>query len=81
MKGCQSRASFASITKLATTRKQMGYSQRELAEYSGVSINTISRLERGATARYDTLLLLAQALHVPPTRLCGHARRLTPPTN
>lgn len=83
MKGRQSGArnmSFVSVPQLAVIRKRAGLSQRELADFVGVSMNTISRLERGAQARYDTLLLLAQALQIPPDRLCrrsGH--RLTTP--
>lgn len=83
VKSCQTGArnvSFVSLPQLAVIRKRAGLSQRELADYVGVSMNTISRLERGAKARYGTLLLLAQALHIPPTRLCRcSCRRLTTP--
>jgi transcriptional regulator with XRE-family HTH domain len=37
-------------------------SQLELAERAGVGKNTISRLEQGGNARYDTIEKLAQAL-------------------
>lgn len=78
MKDYQSGArkgSFVSIPQLAVIRKRAGLSQSELAGCSGVSVNTISRLESGAKARYDTLLLLAQALQIPPTRLCRRLDR------
>jgi transcriptional regulator with XRE-family HTH domain len=68
-------ASFVSIPQLVVLRKRAGLSQRDLAELVGVSMNTISRLERGGKARYNTLLLLAQALHIPTTRLCRRAGR------
>lgn len=72
--------SFVSISQLAVIRKRAGLSQSELAGYSGVSVNTISRLEHGAKARYDTLLLLAQALQIAPARLCRRLdRRQTRP--
>lgn len=78
MRGGQSSTrsvSFVSVPQLAVIRKRAGLSQRELADYVGVSMNTISRLERGAKARYDTLLLLAQALQISPDRLCRRSRR------
>lgn len=54
---------------LAALRKQEGLSQKELAERSGVGKATISRLERGANARYDTIDKLAEALSTTRKRL------------
>jgi transcriptional regulator with XRE-family HTH domain len=57
------------VPQLATLRKNAGLSQRTLAKRARLCEQTISRLEQGANARYDTIELLAQALKVPPTRL------------
>jgi transcriptional regulator with XRE-family HTH domain len=57
------------VPQLATLRRQAGISQRVLAMQSGLCMQTVSRLEQGANARYDTIHLLAQALHVSPSRL------------
>ncbi len=57
------------VPGLPSLRRQAGLSQRALAERAGLGRNTISRLEQGANARYETITLLAQALQVPPTRL------------
>jgi len=57
------------VPGLAALRKQEGLSQKELAERSGVGKATISRLERGANARYDTIDKLAEALGTTRKRL------------
>lgn len=57
------------VPQLATLRKQSGISQRTLAKRARLCVQTISRLEHGANARYDTIELLAQALQVTPARL------------
>lgn len=69
------RANGVPVPRLATVRKCAGLSQRALAEMAGVSEQTISRLERGANARFTTLALLSQALHVPPARLLRRPHR------
>lgn len=58
---------------LARIRTARGLTQEELAQSSGVSVGTISRLERGVhtTARRSTLAALARALGVDPARLLG----------
>lgn len=58
---------------LARIRAARGLTQDELAESSGVSVDTISRLERGArsTARRSTVQALARALGSDPARLLG----------
>ena len=45
-------------------RLEMGLSQEQLAEMSGVSPRTIQRVERGAGATAETLKCLAAALNV-----------------
>lgn len=57
------------VPQLSILRKQAGISQRTLAEHARLCVQTISRLEHGANARYDTIELLAQALQVTPARL------------
>jgi transcriptional regulator with XRE-family HTH domain len=58
---------------LARIRAARGLTQDELAQSSGVSVDTISRLERGAraTARRSTVQALARALGTDPARLLG----------
>jgi transcriptional regulator with XRE-family HTH domain len=58
---------------LARIRAARGLTQDELAQSSGVSVDTISRLERGAraTARRSTVQALARALGIDPARLLG----------
>lgn len=69
------RANGVPVPRLAAVRKRAGLSQRVLAEMAGVSEQTISRLERGANARFTTIALLAQALHIPPIRLLRRPHR------
>jgi transcriptional regulator with XRE-family HTH domain len=57
------------VPMLALMRQRAGLSQQELAERAGVGRYTISRLERGANARYATIDKLAQALGTVRTRL------------
>ncbi len=58
---------------LARIRTARGLTQDELSQSSGISVDTISRLERGAhaTARRSTLQALAHALGTDPARLLG----------
>lgn len=72
------RTNGVSVPRLAAVRKRAGLSQRALAVLAGVSEQTISRLERGANARYTTLELVARALKVPPTRLLRRPHRKRP---
>lgn len=62
------------LTRIRTAR---GLTQDELAQSSGISVDTISRLERGAhaSARRSTLQALSRALGTDPARLLG----LNPP--
>ena len=66
------------VPRLAAARKRAGLSQHALAVLAGVSEQTVSRLERGANARYTTLNLLAHALQVPPARLLRRPHRKRP---
>ncbi len=54
------------LKNLAKLRKQKGWSQEKLAVESGVSYNTIIKLERGRieNPKIDTVLKLAKALGV-----------------
>lgn len=52
--------------RLRYLREQQGFSLRALADRSGLSFNTISRIERGESSpTVATLNLLASALNVP----------------
>lgn len=51
--------------RIQNQRKQMGYTQEQLAEMMNVSIQMISNLERGNKAiRIDNLINLSKILHV-----------------
>jgi len=51
--------------RIQNQRKQMGYTQEQLAEMMNVSIQMISNLERGNKAiRIDNLINLSNILHV-----------------
>ena len=51
--------------RIATLRKQQGYSQEEFAEATGKMINTISNIERGlADPKFTTLNAIANTLNV-----------------
>ena len=55
---------------IAQKRKNKGLSQELLAEYSGVSLRTIQRLEAGTSKpRYNTLSKLADYLQIEPEAL------------
>lgn len=57
--------------RLREVRKRRGFTQRELATASGVSLSLIRKLEQGerTDTRIETARQLAVALHVPTTRL------------
>ena len=52
--------------RLLAIRVQRGFTQRVLAERSGIDRATVARLEAGGQARMDTLSKLAEALGVEP---------------
>ncbi|BCM16745.1 helix-turn-helix domain-containing protein [Mesorhizobium sp. J8] len=53
-----------------THRKRAGYTQEQLAERAGVSIDTVSKIEIGATgARFPMIEKIAAALEVDPAEL------------
>jgi transcriptional regulator with XRE-family HTH domain len=58
--------------RLRKIREDQAYSQRALADASGVSAGTIARLEAGIRGAYpSTVRKLAQALGVTPRELYG----------
>jgi DNA-binding XRE family transcriptional regulator len=63
------------VPSLASLRIRAGLSQGELAERAGVGRNTISRLEHGANARFDTIDKLAAALGTMRARLIKPPRQ------
>jgi transcriptional regulator with XRE-family HTH domain len=57
---------------LRQQRRVRGWTQAQLAERSGLSIDMIGRLERGsASASFDTIEVLAQALEISAAILFG----------
>lgn len=60
-------------TNLQRLRKRVGLTQEQLAERSGVSARTIQQYEQRRKdmnkAQFETVMLLAQALHCEPSRL------------
>lgn len=57
------------VPQLEALRKRAGISQEELAERAGLARTTITRLEQGGIARYQTIDKLAGALHTTRERL------------
>ncbi|SNT59761.1 helix-turn-helix domain-containing protein [Actinacidiphila glaucinigra] len=57
--------------RIKEVRKRRGFTQRELAEASGVSLSLVRKLEQGekTDTRMETARRLAVALHVPTTAL------------
>ena len=53
--------------KFYATRKSLGLSQNEVAEYAGLSDRTYANIERGsANMRLKTFIQLCNVLHVSP---------------
>lgn len=58
------------VAHLRVLRERAFLTQRELAQQTGISIPTLSRLEQGnQEARLTTIRKLARALHVEPSAL------------
>lgn len=53
-----------------THRKRAGFTQEELAEQAGISVDTVAKIEVGATgARFPMIEKIAGALQVDPAEL------------
>lgn len=65
------------MPSLALFRKRAALSQGELAVRAGVGRATISRLERGGSASFETIGRLAKALGKERTQLIQKPRRAT----
>ena len=57
------------LPRLRSVRERKVMTMRELSQASGVSTNTLVRLERGEDARISTVRRLAAALAVEPIEL------------
>ncbi len=55
--------------RIATLRRERGWTQERLAEASGVAVRTVQRLESGNDASLETLSAIARALEVPVREL------------
>ena len=55
--------------RIATLRRERGWTQERLAETSGIAVRTVQRLERGNEASLETLSAIARALDVPVREL------------
>ena len=64
------------MPSLARLRQQAALSQEELAEKAGVGRATISRLERGGNASYETIERLAKTLEKERTDLTKKPRQV-----
>lgn len=62
-------SSDVEVPRLREQREKRAFSQRELAEYSGVSRTTIIKLEGGRSAWPQTVRKLAKALRIDPSEL------------
>ena len=55
---------------VAANRRRKGWTQQQLADNSGVSLDMINRIERGvAAARFRNISRLADALEIDPAEL------------
>lgn len=52
-------------------RLKRGWSQQQLAEFSGLSVRTIQRIEKGLPASTETLKSLASVFEIEFTQLAG----------
>jgi transcriptional regulator with XRE-family HTH domain len=61
------------LKNLVKIRKQKGWSQEKLAVESGISYNTIIKIERGGieNPKIGTVIKLAEALGVSTDKLLG----------
>ena len=62
-------------------RLQQGWSQEQLAEFSGLSVRTIQRIERGQTAGLETLKSLAAVFDVELSTLQPEATPMSAPSD
>lgn len=60
--------------RIKDARQVLGWTREILAAYSGVSVSTIGRIERGEfQPRAGTIIALALALGIPPEELAREA--------
>ena len=66
------------LKNLVKIRKQKGWSQEKLAVESGISYNTIIKIERGGieNPKIETVIKLADALGVSLDEIVGRTRKV-----
>ena len=75
MKGVASTMYRINKGKLSVAMLNAGVdTSKRLAELSGVSVNTISRLNNGGSVKLPTLQAMAEALNCNPVELVEEAR-------
>lgn len=66
---------FERIKKIS---KEKGYSLKQVALKAGLSENAIYRYNQGVEPKYNTLKVIAEALHVSVEDLTGESEKRTP---
>lgn len=59
-------------------RESLGYSQRDVSQMTGLTVNTISGLENRGTANLNTFLLVCRALKIQPKEIFAEDILLEP---
>jgi transcriptional regulator with XRE-family HTH domain len=71
MTGNRYASEMLKLHRLRRVRQLRFLSLKDLSARAGVSMNTISRIERGGSAQYDTAKKLCEALEVDVKELVG----------
>lgn len=64
---------------IQTLRLKRGWSQQQLAEFSGLSVRTIQRIEAGSTANAETLKSIASVFDIDFSTLSSEQEMTTMP--
>lgn len=64
--------------RIRTCRKEQGYSLEDVSAMTGFSVNTISSIENGGDTYISYLVMICQALIVPPSEVLNIKLKLKP---